>query len=72
MIKFEIDNKDGIYGISEKVYPVIVTGKNDEKLLAIFTKSQIQIAVKRGLKFKDLKEQLLSKTDDNDLTFVFK
>ncbi len=51
MIKYQIQNKNCQFGFSDLVFPVIIQGKNNEKMLALFTKNQIKVALKRGNKY---------------------
>lgn len=57
-MRWQLEDKDGKYGTAGRYYPVIVIGKGGDQMLAMFTASQMKVAIKRGLKAKDVEEAL--------------
>ncbi len=58
-----IDNSNCEFGISPKVYPVIVVGADGQREGALFTQREMQRAIKRMNRYPHLKETVFQKVD---------
>ncbi len=47
-LKEEVENKERIFGSTDKYFPVIIVNQNNEKQTALFTKNQIREAIDRA------------------------
>ena len=63
MIHDVIENSECRFGISPKVYPVLIVGKDGEREGALFTQHELRRAIKRMKRYPELLEEFTRQID---------